>query len=327
MTARELRSAGRPAIAVVAAIAVLAATTAAVLSACGSPLATAGQSGAAGKLAVVASFYPLQFATQQIGGDHVVVTNLTKPGAEPHEVELTPRDVASVSRAGLVVYERGLQGAVDQAVDSEAGERGLNVAPAANLDLLFQPGIGAPTRTSGGNAPGTTDPHFWLDPQRYSDVATVIAQRLSSLDPANKTDYVNNAKALQDKLAALTGEFKAGLASCWRKEIVTSHSAFGYLAQRFGMVQIAINGLAPEQEPQPSELAAVSTYARAHGVTTIYAETLASPAIAQAVARETGATLATLDPIEGLTTASHGKDYFEIMRSNLKALRTGQGCS
>jgi len=321
MTPRKIHPAGRQVLAVVAAVA------ATVLSACGSALSSAGQLGVPEKLAVVASFYPLQFATQQIGGDHVAVTSLTKPGAEPHDVELTPREVASVSKAKLVVYERGLQGAVDQAVESEAAGRALDVAPAANLDLLFQPGIGTPTRTSGGNAPGTTDPHFWLDPQRYSDVVTVIAQRLSKLDPANKADYVNNAKAFQDKLAALNGDFAAGLANCWRKEIVTSHSAFGYLAQRFGMVQIAINGLAPEQEPNAAELAAVSTYARAHDVTTIYAETLASPAIAQAVAREAGARLATLDPIEGLTKASHGTDYFEVMRSNLKALQAGQGCS
>jgi len=321
VTPRKLRSAGRLAIAAAATI------TAMVLSACESPLANAGLPGSPDKIAVVASFYPLQFATQQIGGDHVAVTNLTKPGAEPHDIELTPRDVASVSKAQLVVYERGLQGAVDQAVQSEAGGRSLDVAPAANLDLLFQPGIGTPTRTSGGNAPGTTDPHFWLDPQRYSDVVTVIAQRLSSVDPAHAADYVNNAKAFQGKLAALSGDFSAGLANCWRKEIVTSHSAFGYLAQRFGMVQIAINGLAPEQEPGAAQLAAVSTYAKAHGVTTIYAETLASPAIAQAVARESGARLATLDPIEGLTRASHGKDYFEVMRSNLTALQAGQDCS
>jgi zinc transport system substrate-binding protein len=275
---------------------------------------------------VVASFYPLQFVTQQIGGDHVAVTNLTKPGAEPHDVELTPRDVASVSKAELVVYERGLQGAVDQAVESEAGNRGLDVTPAANLDLLFQPGIGT-QRTSGSNGPGTTDPHFWLDPERYSDVATVIATRLSRLDPANKADYVNNAKAFQDKLAALSGDFKAGLANCWRREIVTSHAAFGYLAQRFSLVQVAINGLSPDQEPKSSDLAAVSTYARAHGVTTIYAETLVSPAIAQAVAKESGARMATLDPIEGLTDKSAGEDYFEVMRSNLKVLQAGQDCS
>lgn len=282
------------------------------LSGCGSA-GSAANGTAGGKLEVVASFYPLQFATQQIGGDLVTVTSLTKPGAEPHDIELTPREVAAVSKAKLVVYELGLQSAVDQAVGSQGSDRGLNVAPAANLNLKL--------------ASGAIDPHFWLDPQRYSGVAKLISARLSSVDPANKDRYERNARAFEDKLAALSQEFTTGLASCQRKDLVTSHAAFGYLAQRFGMTQIAINGLSPSQEPKAAALAAVSAYAKAHGVTTIYAETLASPAIAQTVAKESGATMATLDPIEGLTERSSGKDYFEVMRSNLKALRAGQGCS
>jgi len=280
------------------------------LSGCGQ-----GQQGSdsAGKVPVVASFYPLQFATQQIGGTRVEVTSLTRPGAEPHDVELTPRDVGTVSKARLVVFEKGLQGAVDGAVESQGGDRGLDVAPAAKLDLKL--------------ASGTTDPHFWLDPQRYAAVGQAIAARLSSVDPAHKAEYEKNAAAFEDRLGALSKEFTAGLATCQRKDIVTSHSAFSYLARRFGMRQIAINGISPEQEPQAGALATVSTYVRANGVTTIYAETLVSPAIARTVATESGATLATLDPIEGLTKASAGKDYFEVMRSNLKALRAGQGCS
>jgi zinc transport system substrate-binding protein len=297
------------------------------LSACGSGDTADNGTTGTGKLAVVASFYPLQFATEQIGGGHLAVTSLTKPGAEPHDIELTPRDVARVSKARLVVYEKGLQGAVDQAVESQAGDRSLDVAPVARLDLLFQPAVGAPAQAAGENAPGTTDPHFWLDPQRYSDVAKAIAQRLSSVDPANKADYERNAKAFEDKLATLDQEFTAGLARCRRKEIVTSHAAFGYLAERFGLNQIAINGLSPDQEPQAAELAAVSTYAKTHGVTTIYAETLVSPAIAQTVANEVGAKIASLDPIEGVTDKSEGKDYFEVMRSNLSALQAGQSCT
>jgi zinc transport system substrate-binding protein len=294
------------------------------LTACGSDKSGSARSGQVG---VVAAFYPLQFATEQIGGDHVAVTSLTKPGAEPHDIELTPQDVAAVSKAKVVVYERGLQGAVDKAVETQGGDRSLDVAPAADLNLLFQATVGAPAQTSAENAVGTTDPHFWLDPQRYSAVAKVISARLSRVDPAHKGDYAKNSKAFEDKLAALSAEFTTGLASCRRKDIVTSHAAFGYLAERFGMVQIAINGLSPDQEPGPAELARVSTYARAHGVTTVYAETLVSPAIAQTVAREAGARMATLDPIEGLTGKSAGKDYFEVMRANLKALRAGQGCS
>lgn len=282
------------------------------LSACGSGEGRADQA-STDTVAVVASFYPLAFATEQIGGDHVAVTSLTKAGAEPHDVELTPQDVASVSKAELVVFEQGLQGAVDQAVESQGGDRGLDVVPAANLDLATES--------------GAKDPHFWLDPQRYAAVAQAIAQRLSSIDPAGAADYAANAKAFKGKLTTVGQEFETGLANCQRKEIVTSHAAFGYLAQRFGLTQIGVNGISPDQEPKAADLAAVSTYAKAHGVTTIYAETLVSPAIAQTVAKEAGATMATLDPIEGLTDASPGKDYFEVMRSNLKALQSGQSCS
>jgi zinc transport system substrate-binding protein len=280
------------------------------LSACGS--GTPGKN-SAGLLTVVAAFYPLQFAATQIGGGHVAVTSLTRPGAEPHDIELTTHDIAAVSQAGLVIYEKGLQGAVDKATESQAVDRSLNVAPAADLTLRL--------------ASGATDPHFWLDPQRYSDVANVIAARLSSADPANKADYEKNAKVFVDKLDTISKEFTSGLAHCQRRDLVTSHAAFGYLAQRFGMKQVAINGISPEQEPNATEIAAVSNYAKANGVTTVYAETLASPAIAATVARESGANVATLDPIEGLTKKSSGKDYFEVMRSNLKALQAGQGCS
>jgi zinc transport system substrate-binding protein len=320
MTSRSLRPGGALVAATLATLAVL------TLGGCGST-AAAAHNQAGQRLAVVASFYPLQFAVEQIGGNHVAVTSLTKPGAEPHDVELTPRDVAGVSKARIVVYERGLQGAVDKAVESEGGDRGLDVAPAGHLDLLFQPGVGASEQVAGADIPGTTDPHFWLDPQRYSDVAEVIAQRLASVDPAHRHDYVKNAKAFEGRLAGLNRELSTGLASCRRKTIVTSHAAFGYLAKRFGLTQVAINGLSPDQEPRAADLAAVSNYARAHGVTTIYAETLLSPAIAQTVAREAGATMATLDPIEGLTNTSPGSSYFAVMRSNLKALQAGLGCS
>jgi zinc transport system substrate-binding protein len=280
-----------------------------VLSACSSG---APGKNSTGQLTVVASFYPLQYAAEQIGGAHVAVTSLTRPGAEPHDIELTTHDVAIVSQAGVVVYEKGLQGAVDKAAEAQAADRSLDVAPTANLNLRL---------TS-----GATDPHFWLDPQRYSDVANAIAARFSSADPANKAAYQTNAKAFEDKLTALSNEFSNGLANCKRRDLVTSHAAFGYLAQRFGMKQVAINGISPEQEPNAAEIAAVSTFAKANGVTTVYAETLASPAIATTVAREAGANVATLDPIEGLTKRSAGKDYFEVMRSNLRALQAGQGC-
>lgn len=299
--------------------------TAAGLSGC----APTRAAGLGSPVPVVASFYPLQFATEQIGGTHVQVTDLTKPGAEPHDLELTPRAVATVSTARLVIYEKDLQPAVDQAVAAEAADHALDVAPVANLDLTFHAGLGGDHAAQGHveNAPGTVDPHFWLDPVRYSHVATAIARRLSQVDPAHRSAYERNLASFRSRLDALDTAFSKGLASCARTELVTSHSAFGYLAERYGFTQVGITGLSPEAEPEPATLAAVSGYVRAHDVTTVYTEPLVSAAVADTVARETGARTAVLDPIEGLTKQSKGSDYFEVMRSNLATLEAGQGCS
>src|SRR6478752_4399043 len=288
-----------------------------LLSACGSGSVDGAAAGstAGGTVSVVASFYPIEFAVQQVGGDHVAVTSLTKPGAEPHDVELSPQDVAKVAEAGLVVYAKGFQPAVDTAVDQEGSQHAFDVAPVANLNLAAPP-----------DAAAAKDPHFWLDPQRYAAVATAIGQRLGEADPANAATYTQNAMAFTDKLGALDAEFRMTLASCARKDLVTSHAAFGYLSERYGFTQVPIAGLSPDVEPSAAQLAQVADFVKAHGVTTIYAETLVEPAFAETVAKSTGARLATLDPIEGLTSTSAGHDYLEVMRSNLATLKAGQGC-
>jgi zinc transport system substrate-binding protein len=305
------------------AVPLLAGTMALSSAGCAAGSPGPGAGAGSGRLATVASFYPLQLATAEIGGDHVSVLNLTKPGAEPHDLELTPRDVGAVSKARVVVYEKGLQPAVDEAVAQEAPDRALDVADAAQLDLTLTPNdSGEPHADAAG-----TDPHFWLDPVRYSAVAQAVADRLARLDPGHRADYAANAKAFRGRLSALDRDLRKGLAHCASTSIVTSHNAFGYLAQRYGLTQVGITGLSPEAEPEPAKLAEVARYVTAHHVSTIYAETLVSPAIADTVARETGATVARLDPIEGLTGSSAGRDYFEVMRSNLATLRAGQGCS
>ncbi len=299
-----------------------------LLSACGG--SGSGDGAAAGRTAggpvsVVASFYPIEFAVQQVGGDHVAVTSLTKPGAEPHDVELSPHDVARVAEAGLVVYAKGFQPAVDTAVDQEGSQHAFDVAPVANLDLAAPPEEDE-GRTPAPDAAAAKDPHFWLDPQRYAAVATAIGQRLGEADPANAATYTQNATAFTDKLGALDADFRTTLASCARKDLVTSHAAFGYLSERYGFTQVPIAGLSPDVEPSAAQLAQVADFVKNHGVTTIYAETLVEPAFAETVARSTGARLATLDPIEGLTSTSAGHDYLEVMRSNLATLKAGQGC-
>lgn len=287
-------------------------------------------SGSAAESAVVTSFYPLQFAVQQITGGAVPVTVLTKPGTEPHDLELAPQDIARMSKARLVVYADGFQPAVDEAIAEVQPTSVLDVAGAAHLSLTLAEESGqsgASTPDQGGHDHSGSDPHFWLDPQRFAAVAKVIGARLARDDPAHAAAYERNTAAFVAKLATLDGELRSGLASCRSKVLVTSHAAFGYLAQRYGLEQHGITGVSPDAEPSGAALTQIADLVRTRGVTTIYQETLVEPHFAQTVAGTTGASVATLDPLEGITPASAGTDYFEVMRSNLTALQKGLGCS
>ncbi|MBX7265721.1 zinc ABC transporter substrate-binding protein [Micromonospora sp. Llam7] len=285
---------------------------------------------------VVAGFYPLQFLAERIGGDAVSVTNLARPGAEPHDLELNPSQVGQVSEAELVIFLHGFQPAVDEAVDQNAGDRAFDVA---GVEPLLDAAAG------GGHDHGhedeedghedeehaedeseAKDPHVWLDPTRLATIGDNLAERLGAADPDRAGDYTQRAAALRTELETLDTEFTEGLRTCERREIVVSHAAFGYLAQKYQLEQIGISGLTPEDEPSPQRLAAVAEEAREHQATTIFFETLVSPKVAETIAREVGAQTAVLDPIEGLS-GGNGGDYLSVMRTNLRTLRTALSCS
>lgn len=269
-----------------------------------------GRPDADARVAVVAAFYPLQFVAERIGGDRIEVTSLTRPGAEPHDLELNPRDVAAVTEADLVVFLSGFQPAVDQvAADQADPNHVIDVADYADL-----------TRSADG------DPHFWLDPTRLATVARAVADRLAVVDPAGEETYAANAAALESDLTELDGQFLAGLARCRSRHLVTAHSAFGYLAERYDLEPAGIAGITPDVEPSTADLVEVSRFVTEHGVTTIFTEPLSSTALADTVARETGTRTAVLDPVEALTPESAGDDYLSVMRSNLAAIREGLGC-
>jgi zinc transport system substrate-binding protein len=261
---------------------------------------------------VVAAFYPLQYVAQMVGGGTVSVTNLVQPGAEPHDLELTPQQVAGIANADLVLYIPGFQPSVDAAVRQEAKDSALDVTTTVPM---LDP-------TEGGGH----DPHIWLDPTRLLLVTNAVASRLAAIDPTNATGYDQRAAALDKSLSTLDAEFSAGLRTCHRREIVTSHAAFGYLAERYGLDQIPIAGLSPDNEPTPRHLAEAADAARAANASTIFFETLVSPKVAEAVATAVGAKTAVLDPIEGLPPQSTS-DYSTVMRANLDALRTALGCA
>jgi len=285
-----------------------------------------GDTGSEGDgLTVVAGFYPLEWAAQRVGGDRVGVTNVTPPGAEAHDVELTPRDVAAIGEADLLVYLDGFQPALDEAAAAEAGDAAWDAGSAADLVRGAEEPDSAPDDDGAGEPP--LDPHFWLDPVRLAGVGDALAERLAEVDPEGAATYEENAAELRADLEALDAEMQAGLADCAVDTFVTAHDAFGYLAARYGLDVVGINGLSPSQEPDPAQLADIAGLVGERGVTTVYTETLLDPAIAETVASEAGVQTAVLDPVEGITDESAGDDYLEVMRANLATLQEGQSCS
>jgi len=271
---------------------------------------------------IIAAFYPLQFVTERVGRDAVAVTNLTPAGAEPHELELSARDAGRLQDADAVVYLDGFAPGLDDAIH-DVGATAFDVTPFADLERAtnsLHDDDGRDRREAG------IDPHFWLDPLRLAAVGDAVAAELSAIDPGRAAEFTANAAALRTELEQLDVDFRTGLGTCASTELVTSHEAFGYLADRYEMTQVGIAGLSPDSEPSPATLAEVADFVDAHDVATIYYEALVDPSIAETVAAETGVGTAVLDPLEGLSDESAGDDYFAVMRSNLATLRTGQGC-
>ncbi|HEU5264531.1 MAG TPA: zinc ABC transporter substrate-binding protein [Gaiellaceae bacterium] len=268
-------------------VSILAATL--CLAGCG------GSAEADARPTVVVGLYPLAWAAERLAGAEFRVVNLTAAGAEPHDLELLPRDVEAIRDAELLVFVgRGFQPAVEDAVVSR--ER-------PSLDLVRK----------------SEDPHIWLNPVRFSHAVERIAQEVGA---------TGSVHGVMDELKRLDAEYRSGLADCERDVIVTTHAAFGQLARRYGLGELSLAGRTPEAEPSPRELEELIDSVLASGATTVFAEPLVSDEVAETVAREAGVMVATLDPIEGLSEErlEAGEDYVSVMRSNLAALRKALGC-
>jgi zinc transport system substrate-binding protein len=323
------------------------------LTACspGSPAETSSSAAAAeggSGLKVMASFYPLQYVTEQVGGNLVTVESLTPPGTEPHDLELSPASVAALESAAAVVYLSGFQPAVDEAIKQASPARVLDVSEEATLPAGHsEEEHAAETPTGGGTEEAHADEteeahagetegahageesaqdlHFWLDPERLSHTAHAVAEELGKADPANAAAYEANAEKLSGKLTTLDADFKKGLATCETRTIVVSHEAYGYLASKYELKQAGISGLAPDTEPSPARLAEIGQVVKDEGVTTIFTETLVNPKVAETLAGDLNVKTAVLDPLEGLS--DENSDYEKVMRGNLEALRTALNCA
>lgn len=306
-----------------AALAGAVALAATALTACSGASAAGG--GKDGRLDVMASFYPLQYLAEQIGKDHVQVTTLTKPGVEPHDLEITPKQTARLGESDVVLYLKTLQPAVDKAV-AQAGVK--NTVDAATLTKLEKHAAsGHDGHPAGGDEHGEAgaDPHVWLDPRKYAEIAQGVGAALEKADPAHAADYKKNTDDLLAELTALDTEYKNGLGSTASKTFITTHAAFGYLAERYGLDQEGISGVDPESEPSPARMKDLQAIAKEDNVSTVFFETLASDKTAKTLAADTGLKTDVLDPLEGITDKSQGADYFEVMRSNLKNLQKALG--
>ena len=266
-----------------------------------------------GKPQVVASFYPLQFVAQEIVGSHADVADLTKPGVEPHDLDLSPRQAADVAAADVVLHEQGLQPAVDEAVRNDGPKHVVDAAQVVKL-------------RAAADGPGK-DPHFWLDPTLLAEVAQSFTEAISAADPKHATEYRASDERLQSQLRALDTAYSMGLARCRSRTLVVSHDAFDYLGSRYHLTVHSIAGLSPDAEPSPRHLQELADLIRTDKITTVFSERLASPKAADTLASDLGITTAELDPIEGLTSSDPSDNYLSLMRKNLAAIQKAGGCT
>lgn len=268
-------------------------------------LLLAGCSSAAGEeegLTVVTSSHPLEFVAAAVAGDRAAVENLLAPGADSHDADVSTRQLASLVDADVVVHLSTLQPAVDDVLAARPPEHLVDAARYADLE---------------------DDPHFWLDPTRLARLGHDVAAELSVVDPSGAAEYRAGATALDTRLGSLDDRYRDALAGCEGAALVTSHEAFGYLAQRYGLRQIGIAGVDPSVEPSPARLRDVMRVVRENSVTTIFFEATANPAVAELLAADLEVRTAVLHPVERVEA---DQDYVSLMEANLEALSSGLDC-
>ena len=277
------------------------------------------------KIQIVAGFYPLAYAAEGVAGDLAEVVSLAGPGVEPHDLELTPGDVAKINDADLVVYIPEFIPALDAVVKTLDQSKVINATQGITLisgDSHSHEGEEAHSEEEGHSDESATDPHIWLNPSNMVLIGNSIAKALSALTSDSAID--ENRSSFENGLNALATDYTAKLANCSIKALVVSHEAFGYIANAYGFEQVGISGLSPEAEPSPARLAEVAKIAKAENATTIYYESLVDPKVAKTLADELKITAEMLDPLESPPASG---DYLSVMQQNLDTLVKGQVCS
>jgi len=271
------------------------------------------------KLQITASFYPYYFFASQIGGNKVNVVNITPAGAEPHDYEPTSGDIVQIQTSALLILNGTVEPWGNKIQDDLKGKNTRVLV--AGKGLFTQ-------KVADENGKKSTDPHIWLSPNLAKAQVKSILNEFIQIDPENKNYYTANTNKLLNDLDNLDKDYKNGLRTCQKKDIVTSHAAFGYLAVDYGLVQVPITGLSPDAEPSLKQLANIADFVKKNNIKYIFFESLVSPKLAQTLASETGSQTMVLDPLEGLTPDAlvKGENYLTVMRQNLHNLEVALDC-
>ena len=261
----------------------------------------------AGRRTAVASIYPLAFAAERVAGPAWEVIDLTPPGTEAHDVELSLADRAELQSADLILFlgPLGFQPQVEGAARELEGSA-----------LAVAAGLLAPAE-----AP---DPHVWLDPHAMATITNGISRRMAAIDPAEEPGYRQRALALRAELTALDREYADALSSCRSGTLITSHEAFGYLARRYGLRQVGLTGPVPESEPTAQRLQSVEALLQSGRAGAVFFEESGEARrIAETVAADSGVPALPLSTLESRPSAG---DYLTVMEDNLASLRAGLEC-
>lgn len=267
---------------------------------------------------IYASFYPMYFLASEIAADKAEVISMVPAGAEPHDWEPTPKLVIELGKADMLVYNgAGMETWIDNLLSNINREKTKVVDASEGIELLKDEDL----------EHGGVDPHIWVSPMRVRQQARTIFEALKEIDPESSEYYSQNWTELDSRLAKLDEDIKAAAGAFKSNVIVVSHEAFGYLAKDYGLEQMSIRGINPQDEPSLNKMKELAKLCREKNVKYIFFEQLTSPKLSETLAREVGAGTLVLNDAAGLSEEDikSGKDYITVMYENLENLKKALG--
>ncbi|MCR4326915.1 MAG: metal ABC transporter substrate-binding protein [Candidatus Roizmanbacteria bacterium] len=257
-------------------------------------------------VSVVASIYPYGFLAQAIGADDIVVSVIVPPGAEAHDFEPSPKDIAKLEEADVVIAN------------------GAGIEPWLDEVQKTRSRLQKPTLIM---APDAVDPHVWLDPNTMKRFAAILSDELSRVDPQRASVYAQRTVVLQKQLTALDARMKQTLSNCEYTSAIVAHDAFGYFGRAYDIKLIPIAGISHEDEPSAKKIAELIDLIRSNQIHAVYFESYADPTLSQTLVEETGVISLPLDPAETISDDdSATTNYLTIMEENRKQLQKGLVC-